>query len=92
MYRNKKLRESARDESCVNCGAMDGTVVYAHSNELRHGKGKGIKCHDVFGAYLCHRCHHEYDQGTKLTREQKRTLFREWWEETLIRACEKENI
>ncbi len=87
MYRNKKLTQSARDESCVSCGIHDGTIVWAHSNQIRHGKGKGIKANDIFGAYLCYKCHAEFDQGKNLTKEERRNLFRDWWEDSLIRAC-----
>lgn len=86
-WRSKKLTESARHESCVNCGASE-TVVWAHSNQIVHGKGKGIKAHDLFGAYLCHHCHSELDAG-KATKFEKRAMFLEWWELSMIRACEK---
>lgn len=61
-WRSKKLTQSAKHESCVACGANDGTIVWAHSNSQKHGKGMGIKAHDLFGAYLCHRCHKLYDE------------------------------
>ena len=88
MYRNKTLLESARHEACVACGADDGTVVWAHSNQMRHGKGRGIKAHDIFGAYLCHRCHAQYDQGG-IGRDEARALFAEWWEASLVLACNR---
>jgi transposase-like protein len=87
-YRNKKLRESARYESCVACGTNDGTTVFAHSNSQRHGKGMGEKAHDLFGAYLCVRCHREFDEGNK-SREEKQSNFLRWWEETMIIACDR---
>lgn len=71
MYRSKKLLESVREFPCQLCGAQDGTVVAAHSNQLRDGKGKGIKAHDYRIAALCFHCHYEIDQGGNLTREQK---------------------
>jgi len=37
MYRNKSLLEIARSFPCTHCGAIDGTVVAAHSNQLRDG-------------------------------------------------------
>jgi hypothetical protein len=93
-WRSKKLTQSAKHESCVACGADDGTIVWAHSNEQAHGKGMGIKAHDLFGAYLCNRCHTQYDQaqpmfaypGHQVTR---REWFRGMWERSMIRACEK---
>jgi hypothetical protein len=75
MYRNKKLLEIVRNCPCQICGAEDGTVVAAHSNQLRDGKGKGIKSHDYRIAALCYKCHMEIDQGTSLTKQQK---FYDW--------------
>jgi hypothetical protein len=86
-YRNKRLTESARNESCVSCGSDDGTIVWAHSNELEHGKGISIKAHDLFGAYLCWKCHSDFDQCTD--REYRKKVFRIWWEASMVRACEK---
>jgi len=63
-----KLRESARDQSCVRCGADDGTIVLAHySGPRRHeyGGGFGIKSHDAVGAHLCADCHRHMDTGSK---------------------------
>jgi nitrite reductase/ring-hydroxylating ferredoxin subunit len=76
MYRNKKLLEIVRQFSCQNCGIQDNTVVAAHSNQLRDGKGKGIKAHDYRIASLCHKCHYEIDQGKKLSKEERI----EFWE------------
>jgi hypothetical protein len=45
------------------CGNDDGTIVAAHSNQSRHGKGLGLKAHDCFVAFLCAHCHHWLDQG-----------------------------
>ncbi|MGZ5081546.1 MAG: DUF968 domain-containing protein [Usitatibacter sp.] len=56
-YENPRLLREAGAASCVMCGANDGTVVAAHSNQGEHGKGKGLKAHDIYVAYLCHRCH-----------------------------------
>lgn len=57
------------------CRCEDGTIVAAHSNLLEHGKGKGIKAHDGMSAWLCHRCHAEYDQGKLMDREQRRDFI-----------------
>lgn len=59
-YRNKKVLAYARDQQCQGCGSLDGTVVAAHSNSLAHGKGMGIKAHDI-PAYLCRWCHEFVD-------------------------------
>lgn len=88
MYRNNKLLEKAEDaDVCMGCGnTNDGTVVAAHSNQLRDGKGRGIKAHDFRVAYLCHRCHYDLDQGRNLTKEERVQIFDEahrrtvgWW-------------
>lgn len=71
MYRNKKLLEIVRNSPCQRCGCEDGTVVAAHSNQLRDGKGKGIKAHDYRIAALCYKCHMEIDQGNTLTKQQR---------------------
>ena len=93
-YRNKKLTQSAKNERCVSCGANDGTIVWAHSNSQKHGKGMGTKAHDLFGAYLCHECHFKfyetvwlYDADT--INQTKSEWFADMWERSLIIACEK---
>lgn len=70
-YRNKKLLEIVRESPCQLCGAEDGTVVAAHSNQLRDGKGRAIKAHDFRVAALCFRCHAEIDQGSKMSKEDR---------------------
>jgi len=71
MYRNKKLLETVRDMPCGNCGSQDQTVCAAHSNQLKDGKGRGIKAHDYRIAALCFKCHYELDQGKNLSKEDR---------------------
>lgn len=66
IYRNKKLLELVRLLPCAHCGAEDGTIVGAHSNQLQDGKGRGLKAHDYRIASLCYCCHIELDQGKNL--------------------------
>lgn len=72
-YRNRKLLDLAREcPMCMSCGrANDGTIVAAHSNQLRDGKGTGIKAADYRIAFLDHVCHAELDQGKTMNREEK---------------------
>ncbi len=78
MYRNKKLLTAANGAPCQFCGSQDGTVVAAHSNQQRDGKGVGHKSSDYRIAYLCQRCHDAVDGRLgKLNRDEKR----EMWEE-----------
>ena len=77
IYRDRKLLDVIRQSPCQACGREDGTIVAAHSNQLRDGKGRGIKAHDYRIAALCHACHSEIDQGTKLSKAERI----ETWEE-----------
>lgn len=70
-YRNKTLLEVVREAPCQLCGAEDGTVVAAHSNQQRDGKGTGIKAHDYRIAALCYSCHMQLDQGSKMSKEDR---------------------
>jgi hypothetical protein len=75
MYRNKKLLEYARKLPCQHCGIDDGTVVAAHSNQLRDGKGRGLKASDYRIASLCYTCHTEIDQGKRLNKADRVQMF-----------------
>jgi hypothetical protein len=75
MYRNEKLLKAFRDCPCQHCGAQDGTVVAAHSNQLIDGKGRGLKAHDYRIAALCFRCHAELDQGTKMSKQERVNMW-----------------
>jgi len=77
IYRNKKLLEIVRQLPCQHCGVEDGTVVAAHSNQLRDGKGRGLKAHDYRISALCYKCHAEIDQGALLSKSSRI----ERWEE-----------
>jgi ferredoxin len=75
VYRNKKLLEVVRQSPCQHCGRQDGTVVAAHSNLLKDGKGRGIKASDYRIAALCFTCHSELDQGNKMSREERKEMW-----------------
>ena len=77
-----KLLKAARGASCVACGAISETVVFAHRNE---GKGFAIKNHDCWGLDLCITCHTEYDQGKTMTREEKRAWFNSHYPKQVLR-------
>lgn len=83
MYRNKKLLVAVRDAPCMNCGKQDGTVVAAHSNQLRDGKGKGIKASDYRIAAMCGQCHYELDQGRNLSKTERVELWDEAHRKTI---------
>lgn len=81
--RSKALLEAARKIPCQWCGADDGTVVAAHSNEMAHGKGRGIKADDNMIASLCFSCHTELDQGKWMTKMERRGMWRVAHERTV---------
>lgn len=74
--RSLSLLCACRAIPCQNCGVDDGSVVAAHSNSEEHGKGRSVKSSDIYIASLCHRCHMELDQGSKLSRQERQAM---WW-------------
>ena len=92
MYRNKKLLEIVRQSPCQNCGRSDGTVVAAHSNQLRDGKGRGLKSHDYRISALCYHCHMELDQGSKMDKNQRVQLFEDAHRNTIGWLFENEHL
>lgn len=83
MYRNKRLLEIARESYCQHCGIQDGTVVAAHSNQLRDGKGRGLKAHDYRVAFLCSKDHYELDQGYAMAKFERVAMWEEAHRKTI---------
>ena len=75
IYRDKRLLEIVRDAPCMVCFKQDGTVVAAHSNQLRDGKGKSIKAHDFRIASMCWTCHTRCDQGADLSKAERMAMW-----------------
>ena len=75
MYRNPNLLKAVRNFPCQNCGTVDGTIVAAHSNQLRDGKGLSLKAHDFRIAALCYTCHAELDQGSRMSKEERVNMW-----------------
>lgn len=90
MYRNKKLLEIVRECPCQHCGRQDGTVVSAHSNQLRDGKGRGIKSSDAMIAALCYTCHMNLDQGKDLSKQERIDMWEEAYRKTMCFLIEQE--
>jgi len=86
--KDRKMLEACRGELCyVNmpgiCIGGTETVVPAHSNELVHGKGMGIKAYDFYTVPACYACHYELDQGRSHSKQEKKDFWRlafERWE------------
>lgn len=58
-------------------------MVAAHSNQLRDGKGRGIKAHDYRIAALCYPCHMELDQGKSLDKAERVEIWEEAHRKTI---------
>jgi hypothetical protein len=66
--------------------------VAAHSNQLRDGKGRGIKAHDYRIADLCFGCHSELDQGAKLSKAERVEMWEEAHRKTMGWLFENEHL
>lgn len=69
MYRDQSLLDMARGRPCLLrvpgvCCRNDETTVACHSNQLAHGKGRGLKAHDFMTVWGCVTCHAWLDQGS----------------------------
>lgn len=89
MYRDNELLRLAKGERCLlevhpYCqGDLGETTVACHSNQIIHGKGKGIKADDSMTVWGCVRCHTWLDQGP-MTKKEKEKLFDNAWKEQLV--------
>jgi len=82
---NAKREKTGEDKLCrgqpcylvvPGCCTRDiATVVPCHSNQLQHGKGKGIKALDFYTVPGCGACHAEIDQGKRFTKEEKFAIW-----------------
>jgi hypothetical protein len=90
IYRNKALLELVRQSPCQTCGTEDGTICAAHSNQLRDGKGRGLKASDAMIAALCYRCHMNLDQGKDLSKQERVEIWEEAHRKTMQWLIENE--
>ena len=70
--RSKRLLEVVSSLQCQHCGHYQSQAC--HSN-WHGGKGRGIKASDNYVAALCQTCHHEVDQGHRLTKEERQEMW-----------------
>lgn len=89
-YRNDKLLKLTRQVHLCQFqlpGVCEHYVSHgcepAHSNNLIHGKGMGIKADDDEHVCSCNACNTEYDNGMKFTREEKRDYYERGWKRTM---------
>ena len=69
-FRSKKHLKNVASLPCQVCG-LEGSTQAAHSNQAKHGQGRGIKASDEYTAALCFRHHFLLDQGQSLTKEER---------------------
>ena len=67
---------------CQLCG-LEGQTQAAHSNQAKHGKGRGVKASDEFTAALCQECHSQIDQGKGLLKQGRIDLWEFAYKNTL---------
>ena len=93
-YRNKKITESARGQSCTlnfeGCKNDRETVVFCHSPFEEDGKGAGQKADDIFGCYGCVHCHDILDGRVLvgLMAVDKRDIFHRAMKRTIRKLLE----
>lgn len=85
-YRDDPWMAGCADRSCSACGKNDGTVVAAHANEQRFGKGMGIKAASWTCVPLCAEHHFWLDHVA--TREEARDAWLKWWTSHAMASCE----
>ncbi len=92
MFRSHKYLAAAKGRACTLkipgvCNWDASTTVSAHSNLGRHGKGMGIKAHDIFVAHACSNCHGAVDGHLKTdySKEELQHYWQRGFEETLLR-------
>jgi len=63
-------------------------ICLAHSNRLQDGRGFAHKSIDELGAFLCDRCHKDYDLG-KWPVSERDGMFTDAWERSIRWAITK---
>ena len=84
-FQSEKFRRAVAGQECAACGSMAGSQA-AHENM---NKGMGLKVSDARCAALCLNCHLELDQGTKMTREERREFWKDAYIKTIVRMIER---
>jgi len=93
-FRSKKYTGAAKDQSCVCCGAYDGTICARHYNGQRqhiYGKGRGIKCSDLATADLCEACETQFSEGINNheSKDERSEAFLHYCMLTIMRRVEQ---
>jgi hypothetical protein len=84
-FRSEKWLQAVRAiGQCMNCWVICQPDP-AHRNE---GKGMGMKQHDSLVAALCRECHKLLDQGSSLSREERRSMWNRVYALTMERLTD----
>ena len=74
-----KLTQASNGNNCIRCGAPDAYAAhYNGPRQMDYGKGRGIKCHDMATADLCHRCDQIFTEGS--TTNPNGSPWRDKWD------------
>lgn len=90
-YRNRKLLDLAHTMPCMHCGQGEASEP-AHANWSEYGKGMSIKAHDCYWAALCHTCHAWLDQGSDMSREGKKEMWRDAYDKTQLWLWQNDKV
>lgn len=83
-YRDRKLLDTAYHFPCMlnfDCCEGGDAGEPAHANGHKQGKGGAMKAHDCFFVPSCRPCHMYLDQGSGMTKDERR----EAWEDAYWR-------
>ena len=89
MRSPKRLAEIGK-LPCIRCGNPNSQA--AHSNNAKHGKGRGIKSSDLFVIPLCFKCHAAFDRFELGNREQSEAMFEKWLVKTELMMRKNEDV
>ncbi len=88
--KNPNLRRAVASLPCANCG-LEMHSQAAHSNEWKHGKGRGMKAWDSAIFPLCgdrpgrQGCHSKFDLHSLCLKEDKSSIVDSWIADTYIK-------
>lgn len=77
-YRSRALLDLAHELDCtlrIPGVCEGGRGEPCHANWAEMGKGLGQKAHDCFAVPGCRACHMELDQGSRLTKDERRRIW-----------------
>ena len=80
--RSDALRRAVASLPCQWCGRV-GDTQCSHSNQAKHGHGRGIKSSDEYSAALCVRHHAMVDSSYSMTGQEREDMWQAAHEKTV---------